>query len=221
MPKTKPAPAVQLSIGDLPEFEGIIPVGVVTKLKGASQRIHRPIHLGERGVALVEYESVDIGHKDTKDGVKRHQVLAVSEMYDIGSDRAAELLQEFRAAYRQADDARKGREPLFPDPDAPAGVEVKVDGSGVVVTPGDEQDDWEGDRAAFDELEAARAKRRAEEAGGVPFDGYENLGARQVVAYIKRQSSREHVLAIGEWEESNANRPSVVSAVTKRSAELA
>lgn len=118
----------------LPEFEGIIPVGVVTGLRGTSQRIQRPLHLGDKVLLLVEAEVTDIGHGRTKDGVKRRQVLSVSDFYEVAGDEGTELLGRLRKSYREAEDARMGRASL-PLDEGDAGPEgLLVDG--VVVPPG-------------------------------------------------------------------------------------
>lgn len=97
---------------ELPEFEGLLPVGVVTKLTGAGERITRAIHHGERVILLVEAELVDIAHPKTKDGIKRHQKLSVADLYEVEGAEGKRLLTHMREAYRMADDQRHGRLPL-------------------------------------------------------------------------------------------------------------
>lgn len=97
---------------ELPEFEGLKPVGVVTKLTGAGERIGRAMHHGERVVLLVEAELVDVRHPKTKDGIKRHQVLTVADLYEIEGPAGKRLLTAQREAYRLADDQRHGRKVL-------------------------------------------------------------------------------------------------------------
>lgn len=123
----------------LPEFEGILPVGVITKLTGTGQRITRPLHYEERGVLVVEYEVVNVQHPKTADGMKRVQVLDVKDFYELEGKPGAVLLRSLRQAYRLADDARKGRKGLpiadLEQPeDAGPGLAVTVAGDGTVLT---------------------------------------------------------------------------------------
>lgn len=121
----------------LPEFEGRIPVGVVTKLNGASQRISRAIHVDEVGVALVEWECGDVSHGRTKDGLKRRQTLDVLELFELGGAGGRRLLNHMKERYRdgQAVDplpfGQAADEALITDAIA-AGV---TDASGVALTP--------------------------------------------------------------------------------------
>jgi hypothetical protein len=97
---------------ELPEFEGLLPVGVVTKLTGAGERIGRAIHHDDRVVLLVEAELVDVRHPKTKDGIKRHQVLKVADLYEVEGAEGRRLLTMMRENYRKADDARHNRRVL-------------------------------------------------------------------------------------------------------------
>lgn len=126
----------------LPDFEGLKPVGVVTKVNGTGQRIGRAMHLEERGVVVVEYEVSNVGHSATDDGIKRVHTLKVRDLYELEGKAGKKLLRGLRAAYRLADDARHGRRRLglVGDDPAVAGVEVTTDGSGVLVTPGERGD---------------------------------------------------------------------------------
>lgn len=120
----------------LPEFEGIIPVGVVTKITGTGQRITRPLHYGERGVLVVEYEVANVAHGKTADGMKRIQTLTVDDFYELEGKAGTTLLRSLRQAYKIADDRRSGREPLegnYVEPTG-SGLEVTVDGHGNVLT---------------------------------------------------------------------------------------
>lgn len=94
---------------ELPDFEGTRPVGVVTKLNGAGERIQRAMHLGERGVLLVEYEVANVGHSSTKGGVKRAHTLKVLDLYELEGKPGRRLLNAARQAYRTADNERHGR----------------------------------------------------------------------------------------------------------------
>lgn len=124
---------------DLPEFEGLTPVGVVTKLNGAGQRIHRACHLEEKIVLVVEAEVSNVGHGMTDDGVKRIHTLRVKDLYELEGKTGAALLRSLRQAYRLADDQRHGRQGLGmaeleqPEPNG-AGIELEVDEDGRIHT---------------------------------------------------------------------------------------
>lgn len=129
------APSLPL---ELPEFEGIQPVGVVTKINGAGQRIRRPMHLGEKVVLVVEAEVGTIGHGQTDEGVKRLQALKVADLYELEGKPGAVLLRSLRQAYRLSDDLRHGRKGLpgvadQPEPAGP-GIAITVDENGIVLT---------------------------------------------------------------------------------------
>lgn len=128
----------------LPEFEGITPVAVETTLTGSGQRIHRPIHHGERLILVIEAEATDIRHPRTKQGVKRKQILFAEDMYELDSKRGKELLGSLRTAYRLAEDERGGRKMIdgWKEPgEAPeGGVNVTVDGSGTALLPSEVAD---------------------------------------------------------------------------------
>lgn len=97
---------------ELPEFEGIIPVAVLTSLTGTGQRVHRAIHHGEKVILLVEAELDDVRHPRTKEGIKRKQILKATDLYLLEGKAAKRILSGAKEAYRLADDARHGRQAL-------------------------------------------------------------------------------------------------------------
>jgi hypothetical protein len=120
---------------ELPEFEGVLPVGVDTVLTGTSQRISRPIHHGQRGVLVVEYEVADVRHPKTKDGLKRKQMLKAVDAYELPEPIGGRLLVRLKKAHRLATD----KSPViagFEEADVDGG-ELTTDGNGVVLTGGD------------------------------------------------------------------------------------
>ncbi len=139
MTETPTTVAVQPALPtlELPDFEGVKPVGVVTKLNGAGQRIARAMHIDEKVVLVVEAQVSNVGHGRTGDGVKRIHVLSVLDVYELEGKPGAVLLRSLRAAHKIAADRRDGKEPLDgvdqPEPTG-EGLEVRVDSSGVVLT---------------------------------------------------------------------------------------
>lgn len=208
---SKKAKATQPTL-ELPEFEGVIPVGVLTTLTGASQRINRPIHHGDKLVLLVEAELVDVRHPKTKDGVKRKQVLSVVDFYELDGTKGKELLVAEREAYRVAEDERQGRAGLPFENPPPAEVGF-LDENG---HPLDEEDlaEIRGNREAVDELERGRG------GSGEPWPGFEESGAREVIGHIRGLESADECVAVASWEEGHGGRVSVVQAARKRAAEL-
>lgn len=97
---------------DLPEFEGNIPVDVLTVITGSGQRIHRAIHHGEKPIFVVEVELVDVAHPMTKQGIKRKQKTSVLDLYELQGKAGRRILAALRQAYREADDQRHGRQAL-------------------------------------------------------------------------------------------------------------
>lgn len=124
---------------ELPDFEGLRPVGVVTKVNGAGNRIARALHLEDRVVLVVECEVSNVGHAATDDGVKRVHTLRVKDLYELEGKAGATLLRSLRQAYRLADDQRHARRRLGiaeleqPESNA-AGVAIVVDDEGRVHT---------------------------------------------------------------------------------------
>lgn len=119
----------------LPEFEGIIPVAVLTRLKGTGQRVHRAIHHGEKVILLVEAELADVQHPKTKEGVKRVQILAATDLYLLEGKASKRILSGAKEAYRLADDARHGRKAFPIGAAAPVlGPEGWTDENGTVLS---------------------------------------------------------------------------------------
>lgn len=102
---------------DAPEFEGRMPIGIVTKLNGSGQRINTARHLEESVVLLVEAEVSGVSHDLRKDGIVRVQTLGVVDLYELHDSEATELLKTVRARYRKAQDEANGRAPLPLDED--------------------------------------------------------------------------------------------------------
>lgn len=119
---------------DLPEFEGLQPVGVVTRVNGAGQRIHRPMRIDERIVIVIEAEVADVNHRRTDDGVKRVHTLKCLDLFEIGGRAGKRLVNNLKQRYREGDvDSlpfkTAGDEALVAD------VVGTTDASGVAMTP--------------------------------------------------------------------------------------
>lgn len=113
----------------LPEFEGLIPVGVVTRLNGAGERITRALHYGDRVVLLVEAEVTNVGHGKTSQGMKRIHTLTALDLYELEGRAGRRILNAAKQSYRLADDQRHGKIPdLLKEHAAGAGWRITPDG---------------------------------------------------------------------------------------------
>lgn len=121
----------------LPDFEGRTPVGVLTSLQGAGQRIVRALHNDEEVILVVRTKVVNVAHPMTKEGMKRSHTLKVDDMYELPGRIGTRLLGQCAKAYRLADDSRHGRTALEGLVGEGDGIEVTTDGAGVVLTPED------------------------------------------------------------------------------------
>lgn len=115
---------------ELPEYHGRQPVGMKTSVNGAGNRISRPHSIGDRVVAVIELKVKTAGHEETDDGLVYAEKHKVVDFFEVEGDPGARLLSAVRNAYRSADDAKSGREPL-PD----LGTAGVTDASGVALTP--------------------------------------------------------------------------------------
>lgn len=123
--------------GRLPDFEGLTPVGVLTSLQGAGERITRALHLDEKIVLVVEARVTNVQHPMSKAGVKRQHVLKVADLYELPGRRGARLLTALKKAWRLSDDASQGRTAIEELAGAGDDLELTVDGAGVVLTDAD------------------------------------------------------------------------------------
>lgn len=120
---------------ELPEFDGLVPVGVLTTLTGAGQRVHRAIQHGAKVVLLIEAEVTDVRHPKTKEGVKRKHVLSVVDLFEVEGKAGQRILATMRQQYRSLDDARHGRSSLpFPGEGPRLTAAGWIDASGNVLT---------------------------------------------------------------------------------------
>lgn len=181
-------------IEGLPDCDGKPVVGVVSKFSGTSQRIQRAIEMDERGFALVEWKSDDWGHKRSKDGIKRHQTLAVLDLYELDDDDVDGLVQKYRSRYH-ADDPQLSIDEVD---QAELAAALAIDQSGVALTP----------------TEAAEANGTAAPTLP-PFFGFLDLTAEQIIERIGTctDADLELVDAIDAWEESHEQRDDVLAAI--------
>lgn len=115
---------------ELPEYHGRRPAKMKTSLSGVGDRINTAHDLGARVIFVGEARVKKAGHEDTDDGLIYVEGLKATELYEIPGPAGLRLLSTVRTAYRTA---TEGAAPLPYHP----GDEVKTDGSGVVITPGD------------------------------------------------------------------------------------
>lgn len=113
---------------DLPDFEGRKPVGVVTRVNGAGERISRAMHYEERVVLIVEGTIGNVGHGKTAQGMKRIQTISVEDLFEIEGRAGTRILNACRQSYRTADDARHGRRDLLGEHAKQAGWKMTPDG---------------------------------------------------------------------------------------------
>lgn len=130
------AEAVALPGMGLPEFEGIVPVGVSARLASSvGQRVQRAIRNNERVVLVIEAECVDVHHKVMAGGPYRVHDLRVLDFYEVTGRDGKRVLARARRLFRMAEDALGGRTKLtslLDETHYPAGV--SLDGQGVVMT---------------------------------------------------------------------------------------
>lgn len=133
---------------ELPEFEGVKPVGTELTFGGGSGRRTRAMRIGERIVLVVEVAVTGVEHKETKGGQVRVHKLRVEDAYELGDNRAPDLLEMLHEEYQAAEDEARGRARLPFD-----GDEEGTDGQSAAAGAGPEaraearEDGWDG----FDE----------------------------------------------------------------------
>lgn len=115
-------------IDKLPGFEGSDPVGTALKLGGKIDRRTRPWKIGERVVLVIEGTVTGVDHKQAKGGIVRVHELALDDGYELGGDRAPDLIEQLADEYTAAMDDHLGRarlegwaEASTVDPSAAAG----------------------------------------------------------------------------------------------------
>jgi hypothetical protein len=97
---------------ELPEFEGVKPVGTELTFGGGSGRRTRAMRIGERIVLVVEVAVTGVEHKETKGGQVRVHKLRVEDAYELGDNRAPDLLEMLHDEYQAAEDEARGRAKL-------------------------------------------------------------------------------------------------------------
>lgn len=225
---------------DLPDHHGRKPTGMRSKLRGASNRLGRTHEIGERVVLIVEARIEDAGHKELKrDGLTYIESAAVLDMFEADPETARDLLVGIRQQYRQADDERNGRQPLF---DAPRPVrlgwiddhgrvlsdEDLAELQGVDVEPTDEELEAK-EREALEQEAAEDAEAFAQvvapswlrKVADGDTEGYDQLKVGQVVEALRFVDELSVVFACQTHEAANKNRASVRKAIEARASELA
>lgn len=93
------------STGPLTPIDGIVPVELVTKVRGASQHIGREVHLDETIWFCGQAEVDDVSLKRTKQGPKRHQVLLITALFELPERSGRRLLNTLKEQYRLGEPA--------------------------------------------------------------------------------------------------------------------
>lgn len=115
---------------ELPEYHGRRPAKMKTSVSGTGNKITTAHELDATVIFVAEAKVRGVGHDQDGDDLVYVEKLTVRDLYEIQGAQGKRLLSTVRSAYRAATD---GATPLPYDP----GAEVKTDGSGVVITPGD------------------------------------------------------------------------------------
>lgn len=104
-----------MDLDKLPGFEGKEPVGTKLVLSGGSERRTRPYHIGDQIVIVVEGTVTAVNHAETKGGIVREHKLAIESAYELGGDRAPDLISELSEEYQEAVDDALGRQVIQPE----------------------------------------------------------------------------------------------------------
>lgn len=152
-----------MELDKLPGFEGKEPVGTKLVLSGGSERRTRPYHIGDSIVIVVEGTVTAVNHAETKGGIVREHKLAIETAYELGGDRAPNLIAELSEEYQEAVDDALGRSVIQPelgdlyDPDDQDSPEIGATADAVLAWVG--QNPVKAERAR--EVEENRARPRA------------------------------------------------------------
>lgn len=115
---------------ELPDYHGRQPAKMKTAVSGTGNKITSAHELGATVIFVAEAKVRGVGHDEDGDDLVYVEKLTVRDLYEIQGPQGKRLLSAVRSAYRAANE---GAEPIPFDP----GAEVRTDGSGVVITPGD------------------------------------------------------------------------------------
>ena len=115
-------------MSELPPYrDGRVPDEIVTAVRGTTGRLDAHA-LDDKVVLVVVATVTDVGHSEASAGLRYREVLKADDIYEFGGDAGPKLVAALRAERRAADEGAEGLEPI-------PGLEVVVDGSGVVLTP--------------------------------------------------------------------------------------
>lgn len=85
----------------LPGFEGVDPVGTELAISGGSGRRSRAFHIGETFPMVIEVKVVGVEHTETKGGIVRKHKVALVDAYELGDNRAPDLLEALHAEHEE------------------------------------------------------------------------------------------------------------------------
>lgn len=86
----------------LPAFEGEQPRLTELALTGGSKRRTRPYRLHERITLVIDVEVTAVEHVETKGGLARKHKVAMVDVYELGGDRAPDLIATLADEYEEA-----------------------------------------------------------------------------------------------------------------------
>lgn len=216
---------------ELPEHQGRVPAGMKSKIRGASNRVSRPHSIGDKIVGIIELTVDHVGHEQQKkNGLIYTESLATDDFYEVGDvDQARSLIAGLRQQYRQADDARHGRAPLF---DRPSPKRIGwIDDHGNILSdddlaeirgedpsPASDEQRWAAeDLEAHEQVMAPRWLAAVEDGDTAGYDG---LKVPQIIAAVKVVDERSVIIACAKHESSEKNRATVRKALESRLTEL-
>lgn len=85
----------------LPGFEGIDPVGTELAISGGSGRRTRAFHIGETFPMVIEVKVIGVEHTETKGGIVRKHKVQLVDAYELGDNRAPDLLEALHAEHEE------------------------------------------------------------------------------------------------------------------------
>lgn len=159
----------------LPGFEGTDPVGTELAISGGSGRRSRAFHIGESFPMVIEVKVVGVEHSETKGGIVRKHKLQLVDAYELGDNRAPDLLEALHAEHEEWLNEMRGT-PALP-----------FDGEG---------EGTDGQSAAAGAGPEERADARADRDQGDGWDGFDE-GQPDATALLALNAAAEVAVEAG------------------------